>query len=167
MYGLFLNVQPFRFRLTPLLLISGKNSGTLTTQIVSATLTQLVNCISTEQDPSFLASLCKAFGDSVRVIGGVNALPQEYHTSIVEAAQRQLQTLAAKRKARATYVATDPETDKEDMALVEEFEDFALDDMAKLLSMFDQNHPLLVAVSSVRDLGMNTWDGEGDEDEEG
>jgi hypothetical protein len=149
------------------LLVAGKNSGTLTTQMVSATLNQLVNCINTEQDASFLASLYKAFADCVRVIGGVGALAQEYHTGIIEATQRQLQAFADRRKSRANQVASDPETDKEDMALVEEFEDFALDDMAKLLAMFDPNHRLLVAVSSVRDLGLNSWESEDDGDDEG
>jgi hypothetical protein len=50
------------------------------------------------------------------------------------------------------------------MALVEEIEDFALEDMGKMLSTFDINHPLLVAVASVRDLGFNMYvsDEEGD-----
>lgn len=147
--------------------MSGKNSGTLTPQMVSATLNQLVNCINSEQDASFLASLYRFFADCVRVIGGTGALAQEYHTGIIEATQRQLQAFAERRKIRATQVASDPETDKEDMALVEEFEEFALDDMAKLLAMFDSNHPLLVAVSSVRDLGLNSWDSEDGGDEEG
>ncbi|KAM6503013.1 Armadillo-type fold [Amanita muscaria] len=152
--------------LIPLLLVSGQNSGTLTTQMVSATLTQLVNCINTEQDASFLASLYKAFADSVRVIGGVSALPQEYQTGIIEATQRQLHNLAERRKVRANHVAADPETDREDMVLVEEFEDFALDDMTKLLSLIDPNHSLLIAVSSVRDLGMNSCESDADEEEE-
>ena len=149
------------------MLVSGKNSGTLTPQMVSATMNQLVNCINTEQDASFLASLYKALADCVRVIGGIGALAQEYHTGIIEATQRQLQAFAERRKIRANQVASDPETDKEDIALVEEFEDFALDDMAKLLAVFDSNHPLLVAVSGVRDLGLNSWDTEDDGDEEG
>ncbi|KAF8637449.1 hypothetical protein AX17_002814 [Amanita inopinata Kibby_2008] len=153
--------------LVPLLLVSGKNSGTLTTQMVSATLNQLLNCINMEHDASFLASLYKAFADCVRVTGGVSTLPQEYYNKIIEATQRQLHTFADRRKMRANQVATDPEMDKEDMALVEEFEDFALEDMAKLLAMFDPNHPLLVAVSSVRDLGVSDWDSDDDGDEEG
>ena len=54
--------------------------------------------------------------------------------------------------------------DRDEMALVEEMEDFALEDMAK---MFDPNHSLLVAASGVRDLGFNTYDSDedgGDED---
>ncbi|KAK2464446.1 hypothetical protein APHAL10511_003594 [Amanita phalloides] len=153
--------------LVPLLLVAGKNSGTLTPQMVSATLNQLVNCINTEQDASFLASLYKALGDCVRVIGGVTALPHEYHTGIIEATQRQLQAIADRRKSRANQATLNHETDKEEMALAEEFEDFALDDMGKLLSMFDANHALLIAVSSVRDLGLNNWDAEDDGDEDG
>ena len=40
-------------------------------------------------------------------------------------------------------------------------EDFALEDMATLLRTLDAQHPLLIAVSSVRELGLNLseWDG--------
>ena len=44
------------------------------------------------------------------------------------------------------------------MALVKEIEDFALEDMGKMLTTFDVNHLLLVAVTSVRDLGFNMYD---------
>ncbi|PFH46147.1 hypothetical protein AMATHDRAFT_70474, partial [Amanita thiersii Skay4041] len=152
--------------LIPLLLVAGKSSGTLTPQMVSATLNQLVNCISTEHDASFLASLYKAFADCVRVVGGVGALSQDYHKGIIEATQRQLQALAERRKARAGQFASDPEADREDVALVEEFEEFALEDMAKVLMMFDPGHPLLVAVSSVRELGVSGWNSEDERDED-
>jgi len=45
--------------------------------------------------------------------------------------------------------------DKDDLGLIEEIEDFALEDMAKLLYYVDPQHPLLVAVSSMKDLGFN------------
>ena len=43
------------------------------------------------------------------------------------------------------------------MALVDEIEDFAPEDMGTMLTTFNINHPLLVAqaVASVRDLGFS------------
>jgi hypothetical protein len=154
-------------RLIPMLLSCGKESGTLTNQMVSATFLQLINSISTERDSTFLASLYKYFSESLRVVGGPEALSPQFHEGIIEATKRQLHSLADKRKARAAK-ANNPafaaEVDKDEMALVEEIEDFALEDMGKMLTTFDVNHPLLVAVASVRDLGFNnTYDS----DEEG
>ncbi|RDB16214.1 Importin subunit beta-3 [Hypsizygus marmoreus] len=152
--------------LIPMLLASGKASGTLTNQMVSATFHQLITCINTEHDSSFLASLYKCFTDSLRVIGGPAALPREYNDGIIEATKHQLQSLADRRKGRANRAASlGTEGDKEEMALLEEIEDFALEDMAKMLATLDPNHGLLVAVSSVKDLGFNSYDS--DEDEEG
>lgn len=150
----------------PMLLVCGKNSGTLTNQMVSATFHQLITCISTEHDASFLASLYKCFTDSMQVIGGPSALAHEYTNGVMDATKRQLQTFAERRKTRANRAAADLE-EKEDMALLEEIEDFALEDMGKMLAAFDVNHPLLVAVSGVRDLGFNTWDSDEEGDEEG
>jgi len=152
--------------LIPMLLSCGKESGTLTNQMVSATFLQLINGISTERDSTFLASLYKYFSESLRVVGGPEALSPQFHEGIIEATKRQLHTLADKRKARvarANNPAFAAEVDRDEMALVEEIEDFALEDMGKMLTTFDINHPLLVAVASVRDLGFNTYDS----DEEG
>ncbi|TFK34400.1 ARM repeat-containing protein [Crucibulum laeve] len=153
--------------LIPMLLACGKQSGTLTNQMVAASFHQVINCINTEHDSSFLASLYKCFTDSLRVIGGPTALAPEFHQGIVEATKRQLQALADKRKARQNKAAGDHDIDKEDLALYEEMEDFALEDMGKMLSSLDPNHPLLMAVSGVRDLGFNTWDSDEEGDEEG
>ncbi|KAJ7185708.1 armadillo-type protein [Mycena filopes] len=150
--------------LIPMLLASGKNSGTLTNQMVTATFLQIINGISTEHDASFLSSLYKCFNDSLRVIGGPSALSPEFQNGIMEATKRQLQGLADKRRGRKARPASELEEDREDMALLEEIEDFALEDMAKMLGVFDANHPLLVAVSSVKDLGFNQYDSD---DEEG
>jgi hypothetical protein len=149
-----------------MLLASGKNSGTLTNPMVQATFLQIINGISTEHDSSFLSSLYKCFNDSLRVIGGPNALSAvsaDFPNGIMEATKRQLHSLADKRRARKARPASDLEEDKEDMALFEEIEDFALEDMAKMLGSFDANHPLLVAVSSVKDLGFNQYDSEEDD----
>ncbi|TFY78196.1 hypothetical protein EWM64_g5813 [Hericium alpestre] len=148
--------------LIPMLVSCGKNSNTLTNQMVSATFSQLINCISTETDSSFLSSLYKCFADCLRVLGGTSALPSEFQNGLIEATKRQLQTLADKRKVRAGRNPSEIEDEKEDLALIEEMEDFALEDMAKLLSTLDAQHPLLIAVSSVRDLGLGlgAWDSE-------
>ncbi|KAJ7634928.1 armadillo-type protein [Roridomyces roridus] len=153
--------------LIPMLLASGKNSGTLTNQMVTATFLQIINGISTEHDASFLSSLYKCFNDSLRVIGGPITLSAEFQNGVMEATKRQLHSLADKRRARKARPASDMEEDREDMALLEEIEDFALEDMAKMLTIFDPSHPLLVAVSSVKDLGFNQYDSDEDRDDEG
>ncbi|KAJ7827021.1 armadillo-type protein [Mycena olivaceomarginata] len=153
--------------LIPMLLASGKNSGTLTNQMVTATFLQIINGISTEHDASFLSSLYKCFNDSLRIIGGPSALSPEFQNGVIEATKRQLQALADKRRARKARPASDLEEDREDMALLEEIEDFALEDMAKMLTVFEANHPLLVAVSSVKDLGFNQYDSDEDGNDEG
>lgn len=150
--------------LLPMLLAVGKGSNTLTNEMVGAVFRQLIGCIEAEIDASYLASLYKCFGDALRVIGGSAALPGDYNRGIVEATKRQLQTLADRRKGRANRAGGLAADDKEEMALLEEIEDFALEDMAKMLTALDPNHPLLVAVSGVKDLGFNSW---GSDDEDG
>ena len=152
-----------------MLLAVGKTSNTLTNQMVSAAFTQIINCTNTEHDPSFLASLYKCFTDSVRIIGGSAVLPREFNDGMIEATKRQLQSLADRRKGRANRAAASGGAaldgdSREEMALSEEIEDFALEDMSKMLAVLDPNHPLLVAVSSVRDLGFNSWDSDEEED---
>ncbi|KAJ7512803.1 armadillo-type protein [Mycena galericulata] len=153
--------------LIPMLLASGKNSGTLTNQMVTATFLQIINGINTEHDASFLSSLYKCFNDSLRIIGGPSALSPEFQNGVMEATKRQLHSLADKRRARKSRPASDLEEDRDDMALLEEIEDFALEDMGKMLAIFDANHPLIVAVSSVKDLGFNQYDSDEDRDDEG
>ena len=145
-----------------MLIACGKNSGTLTNQMVSATFSQLIHCISTESDASFLSSLYKCIVDCLRILGGPSALPSELHASVLEATKRQLQTIADKRKVRTARPQAEIEDEKEDLALIEEMEEFALEDISKLLSMFDPNHALLIAISSVRELGLglDAWDSE-------
>lgn len=152
-------------RLVPRLLDSGKSSNTLTAQMVTATFNQLITCIRSEPDSSFLASLYKCFTESLQVIGGPSNLPQEYHSGITDATKHQLQALADKRKSRTNRLAGDPQhVDKDDIALYEQFEEFALQEMDALLVELDRNHPLRIAVSSVRDLGVNDWETEDGED---
>ncbi|KAF9541179.1 ARM repeat-containing protein [Agrocybe pediades] len=162
----------FVYRLIPMLLACGKKSNTLTNQMVSAVFTELIRCIGTEHDSTFLASLYKYFSESVLVIGGPEALPQQFHKDIIEATKRQLHSLADRRKSRAARANSiqvganiTADWDRDEMALVEEMEDFALEDMGKMLMAFDPNHPLLVAGASVRDLGFNTYDSDEEEDD--
>lgn len=145
-----------------MLLASGKNGTTLTPQVVGATFTQLVNCIGAERDPSFVSSLYKCFTDCLRVVGGPSSLPQDYHVGAAEATKRQLHVIAEKRRRRARKTSQEVEDEREDLALVEEMEDYALEDMEKMLKYFDPAHPLLVAVSSVRDLGLGLAEWEDD-----
>ena len=124
------------YRLIPVLFSCGKHSGTLTQQMVTATFSQLINCIGAESDASFLASLFKCFLDSMLVIGGPQALAPELHAGLLEATKRQLQSLADKRKARAARSPQEIRDEREDLMLIEEMEDFALEDMAKVLRTF-------------------------------
>ncbi|KAF8880336.1 hypothetical protein CPB84DRAFT_1792588 [Gymnopilus junonius] len=160
--------------LLPILLACGKQSNTLTNAMVAAVFTHLITCINSEQDSTFLASLYKYFSESMRVIGGPPALPQQFHDGVMEATKRQLQSIADRRKARAVRVSSAASSnagvgdwDRDEMVLLEEMEDFALEDMGKMVAEFDTNHPLLVAVSGVRDLGFNTYDSDEEGDEEG
>ncbi|KZT00064.1 ARM repeat-containing protein [Laetiporus sulphureus 93-53] len=155
--------------LIPMLVSCGKASSTLTDQMVSATFSQLVNCIASETDCSFLASLYKCFTDGMRALGGPSMLAPQIHDGIMEATKHQLQGIADKRKARAARPASDLADEKDDLMLLEEMEDFALEDMAKMLIAFDSNHQLLIAVSSVRDLGLQLgqWESEDEGGAEG
>ncbi|KAK7023689.1 importin subunit beta-3 [Paramarasmius palmivorus] len=156
--------------LLPMLLASGQQSGTLTTQMVSATLHQLITVIRDEHDSSFLASLFKSFADCTKVLGGPQSLPPEFREGIINATKRQLAAIADKRRARSRatvggLAGMGVEEDKEDLALLEEMEDFALEDMGKMLAMFEpEGKELLVAVASVRDLGVNQWEGSDDDE---
>jgi hypothetical protein len=147
------------------LLICGKDSGTLTSQMISATFSQLVDCMGTESDASFLSSLYGCLHRSLIVIGGPNTLPAEFYNGIIEATKHQLQVFADRRKRRANLTMTDPQEDQEELTLIQEMEDFALEDMGKLLRYFDPNHPLLVAVSSVKDLRLTYLENDSDHEE--
>ncbi|KAF9236016.1 armadillo-type protein [Melanogaster broomeanus] len=153
-------------RLIPLLLSCGKSSGTLAPQMIPASLTKLIYCIQIETDASFVSSLYKSVADALRVVG-IPALTPELSNALVDATKHQLQSLADKRKQRSQRAASELEDDREELALLEEMEDFALEDMEKLLKMLDGQHPLLIAVASVRELGFNQWDSEDEGGSEG
>lgn len=141
--------------LLPALLTCGKDSGTLTPHMVSATFTQVVNAIATEADPSYLTSLLKCFSECMRVAGGAARLPHEVRDGVVEASKRQLQSIADRRRARERMSARDIEDRREDLMLIGEVEDIALDEIREIVSEFDPHHPLLVAVGSVSELGLH------------
>jgi len=135
--------------------------------MLDATYQRLIRAISAENDSGFLASLLKCFTDSSRVLK-LETISPTYISGVVQATQVQMQTLAQKRKARSARVhGKGWEEEKEELMLIEEMEGFALDEMTALLKFLDPNHRLLVAVSSIKDLGISPADGElwGDDDE--
>ena len=132
--------------------------------MVTATFNQLVSCIRSESDASFLVSFDKYFTDSLLVIGGRFNLPQEYHYSIIDATKHQLQVLADKWKGWSIRLARAGEIDgldKEDVSLYKQLEEYMLQKMERLLSELlygNEKQVLRIAISSVRDLGLNDWD---------
>jgi hypothetical protein len=144
-----------------MLLQCAKDTNQLTQEIFSAVFQELITIMSTEPDPSFLASLYKSFYDSARVVGASNIVD-----AMTKASQSQLQTMAHRRKSRANIGARRLEEEQEDIALVEEMEHFALEDMAKAIELFDKSSPLLIAISSVKELavirsGSDGWESDG------
>ncbi|KAI0350577.1 ARM repeat-containing protein [Trametes cingulata] len=160
-------VQEACAMLVPVLISCGKNSGTLTNQMVAATLSQVINCIGNETDSSFLASLYKCFLDTVLVLGGPAALAPEFRQGVIDATKRQLNALADKRKARAARPAHELREDREDLALIQEMEDFAIEDMQKVLRTVDAPGELMIAVSSLRQLALNLSDWESEDESAG
>jgi hypothetical protein len=103
-----------------------------------------------EHDMSFLQTLYKCFTDAAKVVGGRGVIPEALCEDVLKTTQNHLQLMAQRRKSRARP----DEDDAEDIAYIEENEDFALDEMSKMIKfLFDPNHSLLIAISSVRDLG--------------
>ncbi len=147
-----------------MLISCGKNSGTLTNQMVAATLSQIITCVANESDSSFLASLYKCFLDTLLVLGGPPALAPEFRQGIVDATKRQLNALADKRKARAARPAHELREEREDLALIQEMEDFAIEDMAKVLRTVEAPGDLMIAVSSLRQLALNLSDWESEDE---
>jgi importin-5 len=147
-----------------MLLSCGEQSGILTAEHVSATLMQLISCLGTEEDASFLSSLYRCLLDCLRVVGGPQGLSPQYQSGLIEATKRQLQRLAERRKVRSAQPRSEYDEDRqEELAMLEEMEDFALEDMSRLLEYCEPNHPLMIAVSSVKALGMNKFSDEDDE----
>jgi importin-5 len=146
-----------------MLLVCGKKSNVLTLDMLDAIFNQLVNVIGAEDDPSFLASIYKCFADSARVVGK-ESLPAAVYDSVIKATQNQLQVLAQKRKRRAEKSARELQEERDDVALLEEMEEFAFEEMGKMLQLFDESHPLLFAIGSLKELSIRTeqWEHDGD-----
>lgn len=149
----------------PMLISCGKASNAIDGEMVANVMQHVASVISQETDSTFLASLFKCATDSIRSWGDVTP---DTRSALENAAKQQLQALADRRKARSARSPAEIEEDREDLALLEEMEEFALEEMAKMLALFDANHPLLVAVPNVRDLGLGlgAWDSDGDGGEE-
>jgi hypothetical protein len=90
-------------RLVPLLMSCGKSSGTLTPHMATASFSKLVYCIQHDTDPSFVASLYKAVGDTLCVVGGPGSLAftPELTGGLIDGTKLHLQNMAEKRKRRA------------------------------------------------------------------
>jgi len=144
-----------------MLISCGKASNTIDGDMVANVMRHVASVITRESDSTFLASLFKCVTDSLRAWGDVTS---EARGALENAAKEQLQALAERRKSRSARTAAEIEEDREDLALLEEMEEFALEELAKMLAIFDATHPLLIAVPSVRDLGLGlgAWDGDGD-----
>ncbi|KAH7106921.1 ARM repeat-containing protein [Auriculariales sp. MPI-PUGE-AT-0066] len=142
--------------LLPLLLATAKTNNLLTEQIAHAVLTQVCAGIAQEHDSSFLQTLYKCFTDATKVLGGRTIVPQTLCDDVLKATQNHLQLMAQRRKSRMHP----DEDDAEDIAYLEENEDFTLEEMGKMIKfIFDPNHPLLIAISSVKDLSQRQhWD---------
>ena len=111
-----------------MLLVCGKQSGTLTPQMLSAVFAQLITAARMEPDASFLASLFRCLADCVLVAGGgssggasssvelgakpADALPQDLRDGILDSVRYQLQGLADKRKGRARRLGLSRDTSR-------------------------------------------------------
>jgi importin-5 len=94
-----------------MLLLCGKESRTLTAQMVSVIFVQLVPSIGSETEPSLLSSLLGAFSKCVKIIDGPTTLPREVHDGLIESLMRQLEKLADRRKNRAPLTHEPPAID--------------------------------------------------------
>ncbi|KAG8991876.1 hypothetical protein FRB90_001198 [Tulasnella sp. 427] len=141
--------------LIPMLIACGKS--VLTAADLQTIFRTLLAAINDEADTGYLASLYKSVVDSTLVLPS-KGLPPDLANDVVASIQRKLQSMAAKRKRRADYLmahaAENMEEEREGMALEEELEDFVLDEMGRLLHLLDPNHPYLIMVGSVRELGV-------------
>ena len=91
----------------------------------------------------------------MNVIDGAANLTPQIRDGIMEGTRRQLQSMADKRKKRSEEARAPGSEDKKELLMwSEEVEDYALDEIATMLKAFSETHELLMAVASVRDLGV-------------
>ena len=140
-------------RLVPTLLSCGKASNALTPQMISASLLELINCIGSETESTYLTSHLTLFTDSLKLVGGPPVLPLELRDSLMKSMKRQLDRLTDRRKNGRPPPQIDLGFDFGTMD--EDMETFALKRMQILLYYLDSNHPLLARVSSVMAMGQN------------
>jgi hypothetical protein len=139
-----------------MLVSCGNASNTIDGNKVTNAVQHVASVISQETDLAFLESLFKCATDCLRMWGDVNA---ETRAALENATKQQLQALADKRKARSTRTAAEIEEDKEDLALLEEMEEIALEDMAKMLVLVRYEPS---AVDRDLGLGLGAWDSDGE-----
>lgn len=132
-------------RLIPEILACGKAANALTTQMISATFHELIDCIAAAPQPTFVEALYRCLTKSLELIGGPVALPKEYHDAVMEVTNRQIQGVQQRRKERAHHRGLNPMF-AEQLAFLEEIDDTLLESVAALLQCFDPNHPLLASM---------------------
>jgi hypothetical protein len=130
-------------RLIPKLVLSGNTTGVISPEELNAIFLQVTRAIQPEGDAGFLGSLCKCLADSLLAVGHQAIIPPLVN-EISAACKAQLAALASRREMRARRIKRGPEweEDKEDMLLLQELEDTAFDEMGRLLSFLDPNHPV-------------------------
>ena len=153
LYSLAIRSFVSHSRLIPKLLDIGKSCKLLTDQMVCATFHQLTECIKTELLASFVDSLYQCLKRSILIIGDSSILPRKIHDDISESATRQLKIIADRRNARVGRTASEyGEHIIKRSIILDHFEGLALQDIEEILKMLDVNHPLLVTLSSVKNL---------------
>jgi hypothetical protein len=128
-------------RLIPTLVLSGNATGVISPEELNAIFLQVTRAIQPEGDAGFLGSLCKCLADSLLVVGR-QAIVAPLVNEISVACKAQLSALASRRDMRVRRLKRGPEweEDKEDMLLLQELEDAALDEMGRLLTFLDPSH---------------------------
>jgi hypothetical protein len=121
-----------------MLISCAKATNQLSQEIFSAVFQQLITVISQEPDASYLASLYKCFHDTSLLISP-SRIPPTFIDALFKATSSQLHAIAQKRKNRQGMSERQLEEEREDLALTEEMEDFALEDMGKVIRLFGEN----------------------------
>lgn len=155
-----LTVSGLTCRMIPPLLQIAKHVGNAA--VAGEIFGKLNAALQSESDPAYLALLYSKFTESLAVMQA--PLPADYRQAFDAATQHQLQTIGEARQARQTEQLDWDHTDRGIAAEEEEAETMALDEMAKAVHAVDEQHSLLVAIGSVRELGLQ--DGAWEDEEE-
>lgn len=149
------NVREVCTLIIPTLIASGNSTGEISPDEMNAIFLQITRAIQPEGDAGFLGSLCKCLADCLLVAGRQAIIPPLVN-EISTACKAQLAALASRREMRARRIKHGPEweEDKEDILLLQELEDTAFDEMNRLLGFLDPNHPLLIAIGSIKEMGI-------------